>query len=234
MPGNEESFEGETGLLDDYDATIVEAWFAPDQRFSNNLCLQFKLLVDAEEGGEPEEIEELWSCGPDWESMDGGETAEHPKGKGKFNKASKVQRMISSAVEAGAGPVLAGRGTAMEAKIWNGLRFHFKRTSYDYTYQGAEGKSQVLGMRAFLGEEDAASSSPSGSGSSGSAEPKPAAASALDGLDSEVVEALKTAKAEAGDSHNSFVDKAMELTAVTSNPTLMVAIADPDGLWKEL
>lgn len=234
MPENAESFEGESGLLDDYDALITDAWFSTDARINNGdtLCLFWKMQVTVDGEVQEEEIEEFWPCGPDWESLDGGDTAEHPKGKGKFNKASKVQRMIAMALEAGAGSVLASRGTAQTSKIWVGLKFHMKRDSYEYNYQGKPGKAEILGPVAFLGEGDGAAAVSSGSSTTPTPETGPS--ELLTSLSDETRAALKEIKDKSEGSHNAFVDGAMELTAVTSDSNLVMAIADPDGLYKEL
>lgn len=238
MSGNEDSFGGESGLLDDYDALILDAWFATDARINNSqtLCLFWKMQVTVDGEVSEEEIEEFWPCGPDWVSNDGGETAEHPKGKKKYNNASKIQRMIGFALETGVGETLAARGTAMDAGIWKGLRFHMNRGSYEYTFKGEKGSAEILAPSAFLGTEDAPTNGGGSPGTPASSAAQPSTAGVLASLElsDETVAALKEAKVEAGDSHNAFVDKVMELTAVTSNANLVVAIADPNGLWKEL
>lgn len=220
----EESYAGETGLIDDFDCEVLDAWWATDARYNNGQTSLLFWKVATDDPDYPEDESSRWAAGADWESLDGGKTVEHPKGKSKFNVNSQVQALISRAVELGAGSTLMGRGPAQAAEIWVGLKFHMKREEFTFNIQGEERKGFRLLPTAFYGEGD---------GTVAAAENEAPAASALEGLDDGIVEALRKVKAETG-SHSAFVDAAMELTEVAGNTSLVMALALPDGIYKEL
>lgn len=224
----EESYELTTGLLDDFDCEVLDAWWATDARYNNGqtALLFWKVATDDEDA--PEDESSRWAAGADWESLDGGKTVEHPKGKTKFNVNSQVGNLISRAIELGAGPTLMERGPAQSAEIWVGLKFHMKREEFTFNIQGEERKGNRLLPTAFYGVGDGTPLT-----SAGSAESAAPAASALEGVDEGVVAALRKVKAETG-SHSAFVDAAMELTEVTGNTSLVMALALPDGIYNEL
>lgn len=131
-PREYDPFAGESGLKDDYDGIIVDAWFATDPKYNNGQTLLVFLKKHDEETGE--ETEDRYACGPDWGSYDGGETAEHPKGEQKgFNNQTAYYELISTAMEAGgeeemrrrSSVELGGRGPKAAA-LWKGLRFHWE------------------------------------------------------------------------------------------------------------
>lgn len=230
--GNEESYELSTGLIDDFDCEVLDAWFATDAKVNNGqtFMLFWKMSTDDEES--PEE-EARWSCGGDWESLDGGKTIEHPKGKGKFNNQSAIGYLLKSALDAGAGPTLMERGKAQTAEVWIGLKFHMKREEFEWSSRDKPdvvNKSNRLLITEFYGEGDGSGPDKTATPSQASA---PAEESILGTLDSDTVEALKKAKADT-DNHAAFIDAAMELTSVTGNNNLIMAIATPDGLYSEL
>lgn len=221
--GNEETYELTSGLLDDYDAEVEDAWFGTHPKFGNGqtAILYWKMKTDDDE---TPEVEGMFSCGADWESLDGGKTVEHPKGKTKFSNQSAIGTLIARAIELGAGPTLMARGPAQHAEVWVGMRFHMKRETYTYRIQGGEEKTgERLLPEKYLGAE----------GTDTTASPAEPKTSALEGMDEALVTTLREMKTSTAN-HSAFVDAAMELTSVTSNPTLVMALAAPDGLYAEL
>jgi hypothetical protein len=129
----------ETGLLSDYEGTCVDAWFTTDPKVQNGTILLFCMKLTTDQPDTPEN-EERWSCGPDWASYDGGNTAEHPKGDAKrFNQNSQYGKLINRVVEIGAGPDIAQRGTPRNAKVWIGTKWYFETKTDHVSFTDKEG-----------------------------------------------------------------------------------------------
>lgn len=226
---NAETWETTSGLADDFDCTVIDAWWATDPRYNNGqtALLFWKIETDDESvGDEFKDGGIRFSAGADWESLDGGETVEHAS-KTKFNKNSGVGQLIVRAIELGAGDALMERGPSQRANVWVGTSWHMKSEEQEFTIQGETKKRDRLLPDKFLGADG--EGAPTSSGTSEAEEP---AAPSID-LDPALRETLVKIKADTP-SHNAFVDKAMELTEVQGNVTLVTAIATPDGIYKEL
>lgn len=125
-------FAGESGLKDDWDGVIVDAWFATNPQYNAGQSLLLHLKIQ-EEGGSEDEVEQRYATGPDWGSYDGGDTAEHPKGDKKgFNNQTAYYALIAAAMEAGAEDEMRARSAATggagpkRADMWKGLAFHWE------------------------------------------------------------------------------------------------------------
>lgn len=132
-----------TGLPDDIDIAIQDAWFEfdPEYRDGEVCVLKLKCIVDDEDNPE---TELLYSCGDKWEPADKGATTQRIDGKkGNFNQNSAYGLFIAAAVEAGAKDVLVERGTPMEAEIWKGLRFHMNQKEFKYKFQGQDEETVI-------------------------------------------------------------------------------------------
>lgn len=222
----------DTGLADDYDGTVLEAWFSSDSRYNNGqtLMMFWKIKLDR-----PElfpmiaegETQERWPCGDGWESVDGGETAEHPGGsEKKFHANSQYGQLIKKAIkDMGIGDILDKRGTPQEAKVWAGLRFHFDRIEKDYKFKDREtgqevsGTSNKLMPTAYLGTEEhpVAGSGPSSS--------LPAFNLEESGIDSALLDELKSLAAQCSTA-GEFTGRALGLTGVPENDTVVGALSD--------
>lgn len=214
----------ETGLLDDYTGTIVEAWFGVDANYNPDATLLFwKFKVDDPPSDLPDgETTERFPVGKGWQSFDGGDTIEDPERPGRvtLHAQSTYRRVIRTCLEEfGMGTILENRGSALNASVWQGLKFHMARKEFDYG--GEIGKKSRVYPAEFLGVEGEAA---------------PAAAPATNGsaaVDEELLAELKRVRADASD-FPSFVDAAMELPGVVSNGNLVRSLASQDGLWTEL
>lgn len=230
MTETAETWELTSGLPDDFNVEVTDAWFATDSRYNNGqtTILFWKGTTDHDEM--PEMDGEIrFACGADWESLDGGLTVEHPKGKTKFNNQSAIGNLIARAIELGAGGALMAKGTAQEASVWVGTKWHMKREGYDYQIQGGEKKhGERLLPDAYNGADGEG-----GTSEAKTSAPEKGTDSILGDLDPALVETLKKAKADTAN-HMAFVDAAMELTEVTGNSTLVMALAAEDGLYQEL
>lgn len=143
-----ETWETASGLPDDFDFTVNRAYFGKDSRYMNGeiLLLIWEGVADDPEIGEQRII---WPCGTGWDTPDNGKTAVHERGRKKFIGSSIYGRLINRCRELGALEVLARRGPATQASVWNGTRWHLKRETLEFG-PGLEPVERLMPVK-FLG-----------------------------------------------------------------------------------
>ncbi len=125
------SWETESGLLDDFDFDVEEAWFGEDEEADNNDGRIFLFLrgtaVD-EEDEEYDEHRERYSTGKNWEVVEDGAEVENATGKNRFNQNAGLGRLINALVALGEDEAayLQSRGQAFEAATFEGLKLHME------------------------------------------------------------------------------------------------------------
>lgn len=226
----EDLWATESGLLDDVDVTIEKAYFATDARYNNG----YTLLMHWEGSTSSEDnptFHEMIPCGDGWQSLDGGKTATHPKGKKRFVSSSVYGRIIDRCInEFKIGDLLRKRGAPTEAKVWVGLRFHMKREKLEFG-SGLEARERLMPVK-FLGvaTENAAQAK------------QPATASTAQETDEQMqarvhqlaLYAQVKALAKQEKSFEKFVEKAMEIEGVADDAELVGRIVDQEhGVWAE-
>lgn len=246
MADEQDPFRGESGLKDDFDGVITEAWFVKDPgQNGGNAYLNLKVLAD-----DGDEVEQRYSCGPDWAVYSGGENVQHPKDKPEkikvFNNASKIQGLVVQArdvmAEAGAVEVLLARSKkhasdnypngegARYADLWPGLKFHWEIKSEDYKFtrngEEVKGTTNTVLPTKYLGE--VAVSPPSGGGSGGTSTGSGTGTSIPAPLLAQI-----TAIAKAKGDYGQFVDAIMQIDGAVENQALMSKVAD-ETWYKEL
>lgn len=165
---NYDEFSGGTGLVDDYDGTITDAFFSTDANYNNGQTLCLHLEVATDDTSNPEVVN-LYPCGPDWASYDDGETAEHPKGeKQRFNGNTKVMKLIAAAIATGPEAEAEMRRRSRElfnglghryAALWKGMKFHWNVQTEDVKFTDKMGKlverqTNVVVPTAWLGVDE--------------------------------------------------------------------------------
>ena len=228
-----------TGLLDDFEFEVTKAWFARSAEYQNGEILILHLEGKTDSPDTPTTTE-TYPCGRGWESLDGGKTARHESGAPRqFNKATAIGRLIDRCVkDLGMAEVLAGRGQATEAKVWEGLKFHIKREEETFTIKGETRTTNRPLPQAFLGVaggETTTKDAASGSGGDDKAAKIAAAkakAAAKNGGGSALEDQLK-ALAREHPTHEAFVDAAMDLPGVTDDDDLLQRVIDEAGLYAE-
>ena len=129
------SWKTGSGLLDDYDFHIEEAWFGTNEKFGDSVLLNLRgpAFQDGEEVEDEHTI--LLSCGDGWTPGKGGTVATHSAGKSNFTKNSNIGRFIDSLVALGDDVIdeLQGRGETYQADTWMGLQLHIERQEFSYT-----------------------------------------------------------------------------------------------------
>jgi hypothetical protein len=236
-----------SGLVDDADVAFKECSFGFRSDYNDGQTLLFMAdaIIDGDDG--PEESELIFPCGNGWEATEKGAKAKREDGKRKgFNKNSGYGLLISAATEVGAGDVLKGRGTPMEAAIWNGLVFHMKRKKI--SYGGDIGEKERLLPTEFKGYVDAGKvtkpttkpdTDQARKAAGVPAASAPAAAdngAATEGLPAKLRIGLRKLAEDVkggGGDHDAFLEKAFEMEGVEGNSAAENAVmADgADSIW---
>lgn len=253
MP-NEESWELESGLLDNYDFEVTDAYFATDPRYQGGetWLLHWEGQATTEEGNVQDHTL-IIGLGQGWTSEDGGKTVVHEKGKEKFNQSSRYGRVIARCSKPEADNylgddcrrVLVSRGTPREAAIWNGLKFHIDRETIKFG-KGLDDREWEL-PTAFIGvagvagkgARPASAATPTATTTSTATASPPATASASTSNGATTTASDKVLKArlkklarESAD-HSEFFDKATDIPGVMDDEEILAMISDEDGLFAE-
>lgn len=173
LPEVDDSWQTTSGLVDDFDCYIKSARWGFRQEYQNGEVLL--LIMEGESPDVDMEQPIIWPAGKGWEVRDGGDRAVHPK-RSKFVDVSMYGRLLNRVVK-DLGVDMRARGKATEAKVWEGLGFHFKRETIQFgagILEEKGGTTEHLMPVAFLGERKA------GQRKAGRAEAKAEPAEAVD------------------------------------------------------
>jgi hypothetical protein len=228
MP-EDSSWQTTTGLLDDFEYSITDAWFARSAEIKNGEQLVLFLKGDTDNDAEPE-FEAHITCGPGWDTHDGGKSASHESRKERgFNKQTNYGQFIDRIVELGLADVLQARGKATEAKVWVGLKFHMKQKEFKTQIKGEDITYYRLLPEAFLGE--VAEGAKSGEVAAPVATGAATNGAASNGAGAKVLLAKLKAEAKKHDTHEAFVDAAMEIPGVTDDDDLLNQVIDEAAIY---
>jgi hypothetical protein len=210
-----------TGLLDDADITITKAEFNYDAEYQGGEALLLILSGTSDHPDYPE-FSQFYSIGNGWETEDHGKTI---VGSGSgINKSTNYWAFIEAALAVGAGPTIQGRGTPDMAAIWEGLRFHVKRTEI-----GEEDFARsVLVPTAFLGEMGKAETSAAPTADAGAA---PTAAPVVSNGGDTVLRGQIVALSHTVDSHDAFMAVLTQKPEVQEHPDLYAEVMNPAGIF---
>lgn len=153
------SWETTSGLLEEYDLTIKEAWFTKDPAYQEGKATILKVVGEAHVDGDlvDDEKTNFYSLGDGWEPDNGGESASHGAGKTQFNEGSNMGKLVKAIVGCGdeALAVISGRGESTDAASYRGLKFAMKRTEFTFNDRNTgEKRSYFVELPVeFLGEE---------------------------------------------------------------------------------
>lgn len=207
-----------SGLLDDFDGTVSEAWFATDAAYNDGSTVLLILDLATDDPDRPQETLKL-STGTGWVIEDSGRRIVAESGKNRsFNKSSVIGGFLQAALEAGAGETMRARGIPMEAATWQGLKFHFNRV--DVVGFDGEKKERLL-PTGFLGAD--------GGAVAGGAAP------AAQGSSDEVSPALRaqlTVAAKKAEDQSAFIDAAFQIDGVVDSAAA-VALVTSDEFYNQ-
>lgn len=238
-------FHLDSGVKENFDGQVADAWFGQTDNAGDTLFLFLKILAD-----DGEEVERRYSCGDGWKTFDGGITAEHPS-RQYFQNNSNLGILLTRAFAVGGEDALRKRSADLDnkgpkaAKLWSGFRAHwdveretFKIKDKD-TGEMVERERVLVLPTQFLSMVDAAAASGSAPGAqnaSGSSQAPPISgtpdASSNGG---EVPPAFATVNAGMQQmirslakqhDYGSWIDKVMALPGVIENDKLMAGISD--------
>lgn len=138
MPQPTGSWKTGSGLLDDFDFSIEEAWFGTHEKYGDTVLLNLRGIAEQDVDGNIEVVDDeqvlLFSCGDGWEVAKGGTLATHSAGKDTFINNSNMGRLINAVVGLGDEVLeeMQGRGETYEADTWVGLKFHIERKQFTF------------------------------------------------------------------------------------------------------
>ena len=223
-----------SGGLAGFEFTVEDAYFAPDPAYTEKAGVEVLFLhwvgtsdADGHEMMSADGFHPKFSVGPDWQTLDGGKTIQHPRGNAKVGKS--YGRMLKIAAEAtkeleGTPEDFLEHGDFRDARIWIGTRWYMDEVERDFG--GQIGKRSELMPVKFLGFANKPSGGSGGSAQTSGQQDSQAAASG--GL-REQIENL----ARALDDFDEFKRAALSLPGVTADADLMMAVMEsgPDGLY---
>lgn len=228
MPGD--SWTTESGLLDDYDFKVEDAWFGEDEENDDDrifLFLRGEATVDGEV--ENDEHRERYSTGKNWEVVEDGAEVENATGKNRFNQNAGLGRLINALVAIdGVAEYLGDRGEAYEASTFNGLKMHMERRVVSkWVNDDGEEVEWNLNLPTSLKTKKG------GSGKASRAKGK----GKKSNLRSDIIE---FAGEFDGDEHDDFVDQVLDAAVfndaekIEDDDELHAEVLDPDSeLWSE-
>lgn len=231
---SESMWETSSGLVDEYDGKITEAWFEFDDNYNSGETLVFKLSIqtDDPELGDGGTVTEMYPCGRGWEAGAKGASAHHESGKArKFNKQSGMGLLIDYTVDC-LGDDVAKLGQPNDAETWVGLAGTFTRVERKFTIDGQEVTSaRMLPSELTIG----------GGGAKKAAKKAPAKKAAAKPADDDegvklpvkIRKALETLAEEAS-YHDDFVERAFaEVDGIEGDEDLEAIVMDADGFYAE-
>lgn len=224
----------ETGLADDFDATIANAYFATDSRYNKGqtLLLTLEAVSPDTEVGQQRIV---YSCGNGWTTVDGGKTAKHEtKGyNAGFHQSTAVRKFINRVLDFGPEVEAALRARdndlgQLRADVWVGMILHFANERIEYgATSGLEARNRLMPNK-FLGMAKGAvpAQEPVKEAAKPAAEPvaEVAIASGTGTTAKVKVQLIKIAKTAA--SYQDFIDAATEIPGVVDDEALMSELVD--------
>ncbi len=231
---SKDSWVTESGLLDDFDFKVEDAWFGQDEENDDERVFLF-LRGEAKVDGEvvDDEHRERYSTGKNWEVVEDGAEVENATGKNRFNQNAGLGRLINALVAIdGAAEYLADRGDAFQAATYEGMKMHMERKIVSrWKNDDGEEVEWALNLPTTLKVKKG------GSGKASRGKGKGKAAKSESSLRSDVI---GFANEFDPDEHDEFVDQVLDgeifdkAEAVMEDDELHAEILDPESeLWAE-
>lgn len=239
-------FKGDTGLFSGL-GRIDSVYFGKQ---GNAINLSANITIVDEAG---DTHEQFYGVGSEWQSFDGGESIEHPKGENKsFNNQTPYFDFITSAMDAGAADEMRRRNRElynnhgpMHGAFWKDLTFDFevlersiRRPNEEGVWVNAVG-NRVLPTK-FHGVQEGTSATKHGDSPASSNRTVSGSqpTTVNDGLGLSEVDRTKIQVLAKAKSYPDWVDAVSELTdssgeSMFSNAPLMQALAD-EGFYQSL
>ncbi len=229
-----ESWETESGLLEEYELTVEEAFFGEvEDSDTGRLYLFLRGTAVDDEDEEYEDWEDRYSTGKNWEVVDGGQGVEKLSGRQKFHNGTGMGVLIEalSSIDDDTTKLLQERGNPTDASMFVGLVLSQERTFIRDIDTDDGPFPWHLPLPQSVAEAG-------GSKKGRAAKPKrtrPAANN--NGLRTEIIEFAEQFKP---DEHDTFVDEVLDpevfdlAEKIIADPELHADVLDDEGeIWTE-
>lgn len=236
--GNLDAWGTSSGLLDNYDLHVKEAWFGENEESDRaDGAIYLFLQGEAYEDGElvEEDKTERFGTGKGWEVVEEGAAVEHASGRNRFNRNSGMGRVVTAITELGADTLtaMAERGAGpFEAKVFKDTIIHFgaRHVVSEWITDEGEKMKWEMSLPESITFGKAKGSAAKAKGGSKKAEADPADAKATKALERKLV---KAAKEFDEDDHEDFLESALdEFPEVEDFPDLHADLLDDEGtIW---
>ena len=172
MGAEHDAYSLSTGLPDDFNAKVTDAWFGYNPKYMDGERLVLTLVLEDEDGELNDENNfVLYGTGEGWEpnKPTKGTRVEKSKGKANFNVSSGVGELISAIVRCGALDKWRAHNEAqdvdpMHAAAYIGLEAHWSRVTKEVTFGGTTRTSNRLLPDKVIGFGDAGKGTKKGAG----------------------------------------------------------------------
>ena len=241
MTTEETAWGTSSGLLETCTGTIAEAWFGRNEQAEGpgaDRVYLFWRLINLETEEEQDEWVARLSIGNGWEPIEGGAKVVREDGGSKpFNNSTDYGKVINRVLGQnggkegrafegqfdGAFEVLKGRGTQYQADVWVGMRFDFDTEEFSSTINGEDVTWNRLLPQRFVGMDervagDTSSTAPS---TESVAATTPSSGSSPNGVEQQLAELARNCE-----THDEFVNKALQVDGVSSDQALLAKVAD--------
>jgi len=223
----------DSGLLDNYDLTVEEAWFGQpepgdDGKQDDRIFLFLSGDAEDEEGEIHEDHIDRYSVGKGWEVVEEGAEVEHGSRR-KFNTNTGAGRLVNTLMEVADLDELRKKGNPIEASTFVGLVLSQKRRVVS-TFESDDGETikweLPLPIEVAFGKKKAAGK---GKGKPAAKTSKKADEKAL----TKKVQALANKMAGKGEDHDDFLDAALDkFPEIEDFDELHADVLDEDGdIW---
>lgn len=154
-----------SGLVDDFDGTVTDAWFTFDDSYNNGETCVLKLVVRADKPGtftDDNTTTLIFPLGKGWEPTDKGAHVQHESGKQQnFHRSSGMGLLINSAREIGLVDKWRNEGvTPFDSAIWSGIHCEWHNTEFTFTTKEGEQRSYYRMLPTSMLDSDTSGSKP--------------------------------------------------------------------------
>jgi len=146
-------WETETGLIQKFDGTVIDAWFEEGE-----YGVTLKLAIDSPQA--EQEIEQWYGCGSKGVQFVSDQQVDVSMAKnGRFNEQSGVGQLIKHLKSSGMIGQIAEKGGPDEAASWKGLKARFENTEVGKKENG-DPRMVTVPVGPFGGEAEAKADAP--------------------------------------------------------------------------
>lgn len=235
-------WDTESGLLDNFDFEVTEAWFGQNEESDDDERIFLFLRGDAtDETGEiTEDHEERYSTGKNWEVVNDGDEVENATGKHLFHESGGMGRLITALVGLGddVAEMLQERGLPTVAETFNHMTMHMENRVVS-RWSDKENPGEMLEWRLNLPTEVATKAKKKKKASARKAPAKKATSKGAKGGGSKLRAAVIEFAGEFDeDEHEDFVEQVLDekvfpkADKIEADEELHAEVLDSDSkLW---